>query len=220
MNSKTNVNIAYALFFMVSSLEIIGVITANQLLQIIFKPLIVILLILLYAITSQAKNKWYVLALLFSFGGDVFLLFDAQTFFIIGLSLFLLAHLSYITLVYRQIAKPKMNDILLSFIIFFGILLGLLSVLKGHLGQMQTPVIVYGLVLTSFGAVSLINYLQQKNRASSVLLTGALLFVLSDSLLAINKFYKPIDLLNVFVIFTYIAAQFVIFKGVILAEKN
>ncbi|NDK18698.1 MAG: lysoplasmalogenase [Zetaproteobacteria bacterium] len=93
-------------------------------------------------------------------------------------------------------------------------------VLKGHLGAFKIPVVVYGLVISSFGALCFINNLQQKDKASAVLLIGALLFMLSDSLLAVNKFYRSIEILNLLVMLTYIAAQYLIFRAVVLAEKT
>jgi len=220
MNSKTNVTLATAFFFMVSILDLIGIFADNEWLKTTFKPLILLSLIALYLFVSLKKNKWYLLALICSFGGDVFLLFDAQSYFMLGLGSFLLAHLFYITLVSKQLKKPNNKEWLLSFVIFFGFLIGLLMVLKGHLGAFKIPVVVYGLVISSFGALCFINNLQQKDKASAVLLIGALLFMLSDSLLAVNKFYKPIEILNLLVMLTYIAAQYLIFRAVVLAEKT
>lgn len=214
------IKLTTAFFLTASVIDIIGVIFKIPILIYIFKPLIISSLIFLYTFSSPKRLKWYIIALEFSFFGDIFLLFTGNMFFMLGLSAFLLAHISYIIMVSRTLKKTPFNDIFLSFSIFFGFLLGLLFILKGHLGAMKIPVVIYGLVLSSFGAVSFINNLQQKNQASLVLLVGTLLFILSDSLLAINKFYKPLDILNVFVMLTYIAAQFVIFKGVILAEKK
>ncbi|PIV16149.1 MAG: lysoplasmalogenase [Flavobacteriales bacterium CG03_land_8_20_14_0_80_35_15] len=220
MNSKPNVTLATAFFFMVSILDLIGIFADNEWLKTTFKPLILLSLIALYLFVSLKKNKWYLLALICSFGGDVFLLFDAQSYFMLGLGSFLLAHLFYITLVSKQLKKPNNKEWLLSFVIFFGFLIGLLMVLKGHLGAFKIPVVVYGLVISSFGALCFINNLQQKDKASAVLLIGALLFMLSDSLLAVNKFYRSIEILNLLVMLTYIAAQYLIFRAVVLAEKT
>lgn len=212
--------IFFRVFEVAATLELIAVIFKIDILSFICKPLIIPALLGVYYFMSTHKNKWYILALIGSFLGDVFLLFSGSRYFILGLSAFLIAHIGYILMLSKMLKKPKINEILLSFIIFFGFLLGLLFVLKGHLGAMEVPVIIYGLVLTSFGALSFINNLQQKNKASIVLLIGALLFITSDSLLAINKFYRPSELINSLVMLTYIAAQYVIFKAVILAEKE
>ncbi|NQW37118.1 MAG: lysoplasmalogenase [Flavobacteriales bacterium] len=214
MNTKRNLKVATVLFIVVSALDIIGIVLQKEFLRYFSKPMVILSLMLLYFLASPSKNKWYILALIFSFGGDVFLLFNGQTYFMFGLGSFLLAHIFYITLVSQQLHKPKTNDILLSFMIFFGLLIGLLFVLKGHLGAMKIPVVIYGLVITNFGGLSFINHLQHKSKASLLMLIGALIFISSDSMLAINKFYNPMEVLNIAVMSSYILAQYVIFRAV------
>jgi uncharacterized membrane protein YhhN len=52
-------------------------------------------------------------------------------------------------------------------------------------------------------------------------IAGALLFVISDSLLAINKFYKPLPFAALFIMLTYCAAQYFIVRAFIhRREKN
>ncbi|HRF25670.1 MAG TPA: lysoplasmalogenase family protein, partial [Chitinophagaceae bacterium] len=60
-----------------------------------------------------------------------------------------------------------------------------------------------------------------KNReAAKWLLTGAILFVISDSVLAINKFYYPFEYRGVLIMLTYGMAQWFIVKGAILYLRN
>lgn len=220
MTTSKNLKVATGLFIVVSVLDILGILLDKQYLQVFFKPLILPCLLLLYFLTRSHKNKWFVAALIFSFLGDTFLLFEGQLYFMLGLSSFLLAHLCFIKVVLKKMGKATTNNILLSFIIFFAFLFGLLFVLKGHLGNMQIPVIVYGLVITSFGALSFANYQQHKSKAALVLLIGALVFISSDTMLALNKFYIPDEFLNLMVMVTYIVAQYLIFRAMVLRGKE
>jgi uncharacterized membrane protein YhhN len=52
-----------------------------------------------------------------------------------------------------------------------------------------------------------------KNGANILFIIGAVFFVLSDSLLAINKFYHPFWGANISIMLTYGIAQFCIVKG-------
>jgi len=87
------------LFIIVLIADIIGIQKGNEVLQYIFKPLIVPVLIGYFiTATSSIKSKlkkWIVLALIFSWGGDVLLMFQGQKdiFFLLGLYSFLLAHI-------------------------------------------------------------------------------------------------------------------------------
>jgi len=175
--TSKNLKVATALFITILLLDILGIILDKYYLRLFFKPLILPSILLMYALMVSLKNKWYVAALIFSFLGDVFLLFSGMLYFMLGLSSFLIAHLCFIKVVLQKIDKADLNKTLLSFIILFAFLFGLLFVLKGHLGEMQIPVIVYGIIITSFGALSLANYLQNKTKAALVLLIGALVFM-------------------------------------------
>jgi len=220
MNTSKNFKVATAIFITVSLLDILGIVLDKYYLKLFFKPFIIPGILLMYTLFVPGKNKWYVGALIFSFLGDVFLLFSGKNYFMLGLSAFLLAHLCFIKIVLQKIGKADLNKILLGFIIFFGFLLGLLFVLKGSLGALQIPVVIYGFVITSFGALSFANYLQHKNKAALMLLIGALVFLGSDSMLALNKFYAPNELLNLMVMVTYIVAQYLIFRAMVLEEKK
>jgi uncharacterized membrane protein YhhN len=53
-----------------------------------------------------------------------------------------------------------------------------------------------------------------KNKpAGKWMMLGALLFVISDSILAINKFYQPFEAAGVLIMLTYGLAQFFIVEG-------
>ncbi|MDF1516475.1 MAG: lysoplasmalogenase family protein, partial [Lutibacter sp.] len=51
-----------------------------------------------------------------------------------------------------------------------------------------------------------------------IMLFGAVIFMISDSLLAINKFYNPAHILEIFVMITYVLSQYFIFRS--MAQKN
>jgi uncharacterized membrane protein YhhN len=220
MVTTKNLKIATTLFVIISLLDFIGLVTDKHYLRLFFKPLILPSLLLLYTLASSQKNKWYIGALIFSFLGDTFLLFAGQLYFMLGLGAFLLAHLCFIKVVIKKMGKTTTNNVLLSFIIFFAFLFGLLFVLKGHLGNMQIPVIVYGLVITSFGALSFANYQQHKSKAALILLMGALVFISSDAMLALNKFYISNEYLNLMVMLSYIVAQYLIFRAMVFKGKG
>ena len=219
MNSKRNLKVATALFVTVALLDIIAIVTEREALRYFFKPMVIFSLALLYWLSSTSKNKWYLMALSGSFLGDVFLLFEGQLYFMLGLGSFLLAHLFFIKIVFNTLTKPKLNTVLLSAVVFSGFLLVLLYILGSHTGNLLIPVMVYGLVISSFGCISLISYLNLKSKASLMLFLGALVFIFSDTLLAFNKFINTTEVLGVVVMGSYIVAQYVIFRAVLLAEK-
>src|ERR1035437_7043815 len=116
-------------------------------LEIIFKPLIVISLLVYLFIQEGQKEKAVTFAiggLLFSLIGDVLLIFQAQgsLFFMGGLIAFLIAHILYIFYYFRSsdaIAKKKLKNstIFVLFFIVYGIFFCFL--LNDHLGALKVP---------------------------------------------------------------------------------
>ena len=198
------------LFIGVSILYVFGILIDNISLRFIFKPLILVSLMIYYSSSVQEKSQLFLAALFFSFLGDIFLLFESEINFILGLVSFLLAHIMFIVLVVRMLKKPSSKNGLIAFIPFVITFSGLLFLLKDSLGEMMIPVIIYGAVISIFGTVSLLNYLTSKTKESMFLLIGAVFFVLSDSVLAINKFYDSMAFYPLIVIVTYILAQYFI----------
>ncbi len=165
-------------------------------------------------ITNSLK-KWILLALFFSWAGDVLLMFEPKdkTFFLLGLSSFLLAHIFYIIFfhVARLREKVKGNlSLLIIVVIYYAALITLLS---PYLADMKIPVLVYGIVI-SFMFMLAMHMLFIKNKAAGKwMMFGALLFVVSDSVLAINKFYQSFEGAGILIMLTYGLAQLFIVEG-------
>ena len=213
------IKVLFFVFIGVSVLDIIGIIFKIPILIQVFKPLILLSLLILYTVSVLKLNKLYVFALIFSFLGDVFLMFSGELYFIIGLVSFLIAHLLFIKIVINQIQKQPISKVIISIIPFFVLFLGLILFLKNFLDDLLIPVIIYGLTICTFGTVSLINYLSTKSKKSLLMLVGAIVFISSDSVLAINKFYNSSHLLEIIIMITYVLAQYLIFRSMVYEYK-
>lgn len=210
--------IALFVFVLISVLDIIGIIFKVESLLFLFKPFILLSLLFLYSKSVFEINKWYATALIFSFFGDVFLMYPGQFFFKIGLVSFLIAHLLFIKIVLKRIVEVSFFNILKA-VIPIGIFLSLLIfTIKDSLNELLFPVLIYGFTISTFGVVSLIDYLETKTIQSLWMFIGAIIFMISDSLLALNKFYNPAHIFEVGIMVTYITAQYLIFRSMV--QKN
>lgn len=210
------------LFFWIVVLgELISQFLNYELLHFIFKPLLVPLLITaIFLNTWPSKPRQLIVAgAFFSFLGDVFLLIEDKNpnFFIVGLVCFLITHIFY-SLYFLQVKKMgisllKQKPYLLLVTLLYTS--GLLYLLVPKLGSLTIPVIVYAIVITIMVLCSLraYNFSSEVSRLSLVL--GAVFFVISDSLLAINKFYAPFSGAGFFIMLTYCLAQYFILTGFI-----
>ncbi|MBO9660280.1 MAG: lysoplasmalogenase [Chitinophagaceae bacterium] len=155
------------------------------------------------------------LALLFSWGGDVLLMFQGQNsiFFLLGLSSFLIAHIFYIVFFHQIKNREKIRSRFWTVLVVAVYYSVLIAVLNPWLGEMRLPVRVYGLVISFMFLLALhMIYLKHKS-AGRLMVIGALLFVVSDSILAVNKFYFPVHFAGVYIMLTYGLAQYLLVRG-------
>ena len=203
-------NYIFLLFIGVSLVHIIGLIYNLEVVSATTKPFILIFLLLYYLNTTINRSGIYIGAVLFSLLGDVLLISNAELNFILGLASFLIAHILYIIMVSKKLGRSSSKNKILAIAPFVILGFGLLNFLKDSLGEMLIPVTVYAIVISMFGAVALLNYLNDRTNKTMRLLLGALFFIVSDSVLAINKFYESNAVFPVIVMVTYIAAQYFI----------
>ncbi|EGV44278.1 lysoplasmalogenase [Bizionia argentinensis JUB59] len=193
--------------------------TNYPLLRYFTKPAILIALIIFYLkqkTTVSHNVKLLILgALTFSLLGDILLLFVDKSahFFTFGLVAFLTAHILYILVFLKQRNKAKKPYIFSLFLFAFGGLL--FYFLKDNLDAMFVPVILYMTVILSMAITA---YLRQgivSKKSYIFVFIGATLFMISDSLLAIDKFHNPLMYSNISIMFTYAFAQLFIVFGLL-----
>ena len=209
------------IFFIILIADLAAVQGQFKMAEYIFKPLLIIWLMAWFVLqlrnVQSSLKKWIILALFFSWLGDVLLMFqdDHSLFFLLGLSSFLVAHLFYILFFHFVRINEKVKSkwyLLLIVAIYYAIMIIILS---PHLGDLKLPVRIYAVVI-SFMFMLAMHMLFIKNTTTGLwMMTGALLFVISDSLLAINKFYQPFESAAIFVMITYGLAQLFITEGAI-----
>ncbi|MFL9682344.1 lysoplasmalogenase [Streptomyces sp. KL110A] len=171
--------------------------------HLVAKPLLMLLLAA-YAATRGAP-RLLITALLFGWGGDVFLLFDADWAFLVGMGSFALGHVCYLTLFGRRRTSPALGA--LYAVALVGTVVALWSDLPADL---RIPVAGYSLLLTAMA---------YRASALGVLAgTGGALFLLSDTLIATGIADWPqLPAPDFWVMLTYIAAQYLLTAGALQA---
>ncbi|MEP7101089.1 MAG: lysoplasmalogenase [Burkholderiales bacterium] len=178
-----------------------------------FKPLTT-LLILAFAWPRGAdapkQRRFIRIGLVLSLIGDVFLLWPKEGF-LPGLVAFLLAHLAYIgafMVPVRLAARP------LVFVGYAALALLILSQLwPGIPGALRAPVVAYVMCLATMAAQALVWWRSSAARAAADTplarwaALGGVLFMVSDSLLATNKFAFALPLSSLWILGTYWLAQ-------------
>lgn len=191
------------------------------LLRAISKLLLMPLLITyLYLLLSHPFSNLPIRALaglFFSFLGDALLIGEGSTFFLSGMIAFVLAHLNYSFYFLR--VQPVTKTTRFTFLIALLLLLIFSSLvfvyLDGYLGAYQLPVMFYMLFISLMAslAIHVITSELNKQFALRYFIPGAILFIISDAILAMNLFRLHEPLLDLAVMLTYGMAQFFLVKG-------
>ncbi len=189
----------------------------------LFKPLTMAIAIILVATsaystsargTSGSKMPWVLLmaALGGSLAGDVFLMFPG--FFIPGLVSFLVAHLFYVVLFKSgQTWFPHRGA--LAATLGIGVAMYAFLWAGGLPPALRAPVAAYVLVIALMAAQAIGRATVLRDAPSVMVAVGAGFFMLSDSLLATNRFVTPLPMAQIWVLATYYAAQALIVAGML-----
>ena len=155
------------------------------------------------------------LAILLSWLGDVALLYQSnQLYFMIGLGLFLFAQITYVVVLKKSTFEDIRFDVLkiLPFALFA---LVLFAILIPQAGDLAIPIFVYGLVISVMAGTARLRDGLTTRESYRMALYGSLLFLASDSVLAINKFYMEISIPGLWIMSTYAAAQLLLVQGIL-----
>ena len=209
------------LFLIILFADITAIYFKIEPIRYISKPLLMPLLIIYFIFTTRPftspLKKWIVLALVFSWAGDVLLLFDSMSpdFFISGLVAFLIAHIFYI-LFYESIIRRE--DLKKNYWWFIPVLIyyvSIIYVLSPHLGDMKVPVRIYGIVISYMLIEALQTAMIKNQNAARLMIAGSVLFITSDTLLAINKFHGSFEYAGIAIMLSYGIAQLLITLGAV-----
>jgi uncharacterized membrane protein YhhN len=216
-------------YWIIAVLEIISLAFEINTLHQICKPLLMIaLLIYFWDKSDNRKDERWVsfvtLALAFSWIGDIMLLFAFKhfMFFFAGISAFLGAHIVYIIAYKRATFKDQLNFkwSFFPFIVVAYLALMAYLILPYIDSIIQVPISLYAIVLALMIVVAWYRKNQTTDESFQLVVLGAALFTISDSVLAINRFSHTIPYAGVAVMSTYIIAQWLIVNGLLKHKKT
>jgi uncharacterized membrane protein YhhN len=165
--------------------------------------------ILLIAILGQAASPFYkymiIIGLVFSLAGDVFLMLPSDRF-VPGLVAFLIAHLFYSAAFVSGISS--LIWWLLILFVIYGIIIYI--ILAPSLGKLKLPVLIYIVVILIMAWLAWERWGQAGQSGALLASIGAILFIISDSILAIDRFRGAFRLSRALNLSTYFAAQLLI----------
>ncbi|MFG2663170.1 lysoplasmalogenase [Streptomyces sp. NPDC048387] len=173
--------------------------------HLVAKPLLMPLLVA-YVLTRRAP-RLLVAALLFGWGGDLALLFDAEPAFLAGMGSFAAGHVCYLLLFGRARTSPALGGA------YAVALVGTVALLWGDLpAGLRIPVAGYSLLLASMA--------YRSSALGRVAGAGGALFLLSDTLIATGVAQWPqLPRPDFWIMATYLAAQYLLARGALHRDQ-
>lgn len=204
---------AFVPFIALSIIHVLFIAFGNDVMVAATKPLLMPMLLLGFLSAAPMANRFLVGlvvgGIVFSWAGDVLLQSPGDMGFLVGLGAFLVAHLFYIW-AFLKLGTGKIRLWVWAYLIWYG---ALLALLVPGLGGLVVPVIAYGAVLGTMAILS--------TRVNAVVGWGGLLFLLSDSVLAMDRFMPGFALpaADVVIMTTYLIGEGLIAYGVVQALR-
>jgi uncharacterized membrane protein YhhN len=207
------------LYFAILATECLAILTETSVLHLVSKPLLMpALAIYLFTLAANSDRSMPLLlgALAFSWLGDVVLMLDKMcgSLFIYGLIAFSIAHIFYIFYFVRLRKTAGTAPGGISSALLTGAYMTAFYIyLYPHLGGLGIPVLIYAAVISLMLISSFRAFDLRTQAFGRISVAGTLIFALSDSMLAYNRFVSPFKYAPLAIMLTYGIAQFLIVEG-------
>lgn len=185
------------------------------------KVLLMPLLCALYLVSAKELRLLVVLALVFGWLGDVFLLFkNGRIFMLLGICSFGLGHIFYIGAFLS--AYPSLHVLMLIPIAICAVWMTFVfkKLLPYAPKSLRKPGLLYALLLSLTGLSALYLLLLTQKLPYLVAFVGGLFFMISDTMLTGQQYRRETRHGNFYVMLTYIAAQLLLVLCFILLGGN
>ncbi|MFX1417552.1 MAG: lysoplasmalogenase [Promethearchaeota archaeon] len=223
-------NISFlALFFVFAAVEVFGEFKDNDKIIYFTKPLVVPMLILFYIFgvigaASIVLVDWLiVIALIFGFTGDIFMMLrNQEKWFLFGMCAFLFNQIFYIISFFLSITDYTAFNLWGLFLLGPVILLIIFTVPRfiKKTENMKIPVLVYmGTILLMYIA-ALLRLAEFDGLEFILIYIGSIAFIFSDSLIAVKKWAGEFTNARLIIMTTYFMAQLYITLGALLSALS
>lgn len=217
------------LYLVLSVIEITGDILGNPYIIFATKPLLMptLLIWFLTEVNTPSRFKNIIAgSIIAAFFGDTFLMLLPfnELFFLLGLGSFLIGQILYgigfINNIKNSTNEGKRSFNIIMSLVFAAFYVGLMKFLFPSLTEVEdgaflVPVLIYGLAICFMGLTAAFRYKKVNSSSFLFILIGALTFVVSDTCIALDKFYYPggFPYAQAVIMTTYCTAQYLLVKG-------
>ena len=208
-----------AIFVLSTTIHLYASIRKDTKMRNVSKPFILLSLLGFYVLAARSPSRAIILALLFSWLGDVLLIPKGVKWFTAGGISFMISHVLFIVGYLKDIDFNRISTLLfLLLALFFIVTVSyIFSKLKPHLPKaLFYPMFFYLLINGAMNCFAIFRCVSFTSAATIITAIGAALFFISDSSLFFVRFNKESRLKTHFlVMLTYSIGEFLIVLGLL-----
>lgn len=210
----------FLVFFIIfTSVHLYASIRKDQRIRNITKPMILLSLMGFYIFGARSFSWTALLALLFSWIGDILLMHRGVKWFISGGIAFMMSHVFFIARYMQDIDFGRVPILLIICfaVLFTASVIMVFSKLTKHLpGGLAAPMFLYLLLNGAMNCFAVYRCVSVPNLMTVLTALGALLFFISDATLFIVRFHKRSRMKSHFVVMlTYSLGELLIVLGLL-----
>jgi len=224
MNNNKIAQYLQYVFFGFVGLEVLAESLGWESLHHFAKPMLIPILLVYFrnGLTGRLSLSFIyaVFALVFSFIGDSFMMYadKKELYFLIGLVGFIIAQLLYTFSFAKAVdsASPPMSNIqkiLYAIPFALGGAGVLVMIWPGMSVILKIPICIYTTLIVTMTLYAVYRNGRADDDSVKQVILGAVFFMLSDVLLAIDRFHTPMANAGVFIMIPYVLAQWNIING-------
>lgn len=208
-----------ALFIISTGIHLYASLKQNKKLRNYTKPFLITSLLGFYVLATSELRVVTIIALIFSWIGDLWLMIPGVKYFAIGGVSFMISHIFFVASYIYDICFKNVNTIAIVLLaIFFAITVSIIfSRLKKHLpAKLFYPMYLYLLINGTMNCFAIFRMLSNTTTSTIITCIGAILFFISDSALFFVRFKKDCKLKTHFlVMLTYSIGELLIIIGLL-----
>jgi len=213
--------ISYITLFLSASIHLYASFKDNKKLRKQSKGFILLGILGIYVLTARNVNTIVIFAILTSWLGDVLLIPKGNKWFAAGGVSFMVSHVLFILSYYPQIDFSKVPFVVIGLlaIIYGFVAVKVFKALKQYIPKMLFyPMIIYLAINCCNNLFAWMQFFSNKDLTTTIILIGAVLFFISDSVLFLVRFHKQhvVPYEHFYVMLTYILAEILIVQGLAL----
>lgn len=186
------------------------------------KPLLMPSLALYYIFSAQGPEIFMIAAIAGGWLGDIFLMIPdpakTRRFFKPGLVAFLLGHIFYMIVFASRFSSLEMIPPYgwLIALLFLATGITAFNIIRPHAGPMLRAIAAYVIIIVLMGISTIAPLGSVTLAGAATAMTGAFIFMISDTLNAYNRFVREIPNERIYTMATYLLGQFLLVKGYLL----